>query len=43
MHAGTVAVRRQRLYALVALPRAERHRLSLRLAPGISGYAFTFG
>jgi len=43
VHAGVVTVRRQRLYTLVSLPRNERHRLSLRLAPGISGYAFTFG
>jgi cytochrome c biogenesis protein CcdA/thiol-disulfide isomerase/thioredoxin len=40
---GTVSVRRQRLYSLVSLPRSERHRLSLRLEAGISGYAFTFG
>jgi cytochrome c biogenesis protein CcdA/thiol-disulfide isomerase/thioredoxin len=40
---GTVTVRRQRLYSLVGLPRSERHRLSLRFAAGISGYAFTFG
>jgi cytochrome c biogenesis protein CcdA/thiol-disulfide isomerase/thioredoxin len=40
---GVVTVRHQRLYSLVSLPRAERHRLSLRLAPGVSGYAFTFG
>jgi len=40
---GVVTVRRQRLYRLVALPRAERHVLSLQFAPGISGYAFTFG
>jgi cytochrome c biogenesis protein CcdA/thiol-disulfide isomerase/thioredoxin len=40
---GVVTVSRQRLYRLVELPRAERHVLSLQLAPGISGYAFTFG
>jgi cytochrome c biogenesis protein CcdA/thiol-disulfide isomerase/thioredoxin len=40
---GTVTVRRQRLYSLVSLPGDERHRLSLRFAPGVSGYAFTFG
>ena len=40
---GTVSVRRQRLYSLVSLPRSQRHQLSLRFAPGISGYAFTFG
>ncbi|MBN1529933.1 MAG: cytochrome c biogenesis protein DipZ [Thermoleophilaceae bacterium] len=36
-------VRRQRLYRLVDLGRAGRHELTLELAPGISGYAFTFG
>jgi cytochrome c biogenesis protein CcdA/thiol-disulfide isomerase/thioredoxin len=39
----TIAVRRQRLYRLVDLPRAGRHTLELRVAPGVSGYAFTFG
>ena len=39
----TVAVRRQQLYELVTLPRAGEHRLSLRFAPGVAGYAFTFG
>ena len=39
----TVTVRRQRLYELVSLPRAGEHRLNLRFAPGIAGYAFTFG
>jgi len=43
VHEATVTVRRQRLYSLVALRRDERHRLTLRFAPGISGYAFTFG
>ncbi len=43
VHGGTVTVRGQRLYTLVSLPRDERHRLSLRLAPGVSGFAFTFG
>ncbi|MDX6581708.1 MAG: hypothetical protein QOI10_892 [Solirubrobacterales bacterium] len=33
----------QRLYRLVDLPRAESHILTLKFAPGISGYAFTFG
>ena len=33
----------QRLYRLVDLPRAERHVLSLRFAPRVAGYAFTFG
>jgi cytochrome c biogenesis protein CcdA/thiol-disulfide isomerase/thioredoxin len=38
-----VTVRDQRLYELVSLPKAGRHRLDLRLTPGLSGYAFTFG
>ena len=40
---GTVLVGRQRLYRLVELPEAERHLLTLELAPDVSGYAFTFG
>ena len=43
VHGGVVTVRRQRLYSLVSLPGDQRHRLSLRLAPGLSGFAFTFG
>jgi cytochrome c biogenesis protein CcdA/thiol-disulfide isomerase/thioredoxin len=43
VYGGVVTVRGQRLYTLVSLPRDERHRLSLRFAPGVSGYAFTFG
>ena len=43
VHGGVVTVRRQRLYTLVSLPADERHRLSLRFAPGVTGYAFTFG
>jgi cytochrome c biogenesis protein CcdA/thiol-disulfide isomerase/thioredoxin len=43
VHRAAVTVRRQRLYTLVSLPRDERHNLSLRLAPGVTGYAFTFG
>jgi len=43
VHDGVVTVRRQRLYSLVALPRDQPHRLSLRFAPGVTGYAFTFG
>ncbi|HWW89573.1 MAG TPA: cytochrome c biogenesis protein DipZ [Solirubrobacteraceae bacterium] len=43
VHAGVVTVRGQRLYTLVSLARNERHHLALRFAPGISGYAFTFG
>jgi cytochrome c biogenesis protein CcdA/thiol-disulfide isomerase/thioredoxin len=40
---GVATIRGERLYRLVELPRAERHVLSLRFEPGISGYAFTFG
>jgi thiol-disulfide isomerase/thioredoxin len=40
---GRAVVRRQRLYRLVELPRAERHLLTLDFDPGVSGYAFTFG
>ncbi|HYM45517.1 MAG TPA: cytochrome c biogenesis protein DipZ [Solirubrobacteraceae bacterium] len=40
---GIVTVSRQRLYTLVSLPRDEPHRLALRFAPGVTGYAFTFG
>jgi hypothetical protein len=43
VHSGLVTVTRQRLYTLVSLPHDERHRLSLRFAPGVTGYAFTFG
>jgi cytochrome c biogenesis protein CcdA/thiol-disulfide isomerase/thioredoxin len=43
VHAGTATVVRQRLYSLVSLRGDERHHLGLRFAPGISGYAFTFG
>jgi cytochrome c biogenesis protein CcdA/thiol-disulfide isomerase/thioredoxin len=43
VHGGSATVRRQRLYRLVELPRAERHLLTLDFDPGISGYAFTFG
>lgn len=38
-----VEVDRQRLYELVELPRAGRHRLTLEIGRGVSGYAFTFG
>jgi len=43
VHDGAATVRGQRLYSLVSLRGDEQHRLSLRLAPGVSGYAFTFG
>jgi thiol-disulfide isomerase/thioredoxin len=41
--AGDVVVRAQRLYHLVSLARPGVHRLELGFAPGISGFAFTFG
>ena len=40
---GVATVSAQRLYRLVELPRAGRHLLTLEFAPGVSGYAFTFG
>jgi hypothetical protein len=40
---ATVVVTSQRLYNLVALPRAQRHRLTLRFAAGTAAFAFTFG
>ncbi len=40
---SAVTVRRQRLYRLVKLDALEEHVLTLRLAPGVTGYAFTFG
>jgi cytochrome c biogenesis protein CcdA/thiol-disulfide isomerase/thioredoxin len=40
---GALTVREQRLYRLISLPRVEDRRLTLRLPPGVSGYAFTFG
>jgi hypothetical protein len=40
---GRAVVSDQRLYRLVELPRAERHLLTIDFAPGVSGYAFTFG
>jgi cytochrome c biogenesis protein CcdA/thiol-disulfide isomerase/thioredoxin len=43
VHGGVATVDRQRLYRLVELPGAQRHLLTLEFAPGISGYAFTFG
>jgi thiol-disulfide isomerase/thioredoxin len=36
-------IRQQKLYRLVALPRAGSHELELRPESGIHGYAFTFG
>jgi cytochrome c biogenesis protein CcdA/thiol-disulfide isomerase/thioredoxin len=43
VHNGVLTVTNQRLYSLVSLPNDAQHRLSLRFAPGVSGYAFTFG
>jgi cytochrome c biogenesis protein CcdA/thiol-disulfide isomerase/thioredoxin len=43
VHGGVVTVRGQRLYSLVSLPSDRRGHLSLRFAPGVTGYAFTFG
>ncbi len=43
VHNGVVTVKGERLYTLVSLPHDEHHRLSLRFAPGVTGYAFTFG
>jgi cytochrome c biogenesis protein CcdA/thiol-disulfide isomerase/thioredoxin len=43
VHRGVVTVTGQRLYTLVSLPGDERHHLRLRFAPGVTGYAFTFG
>jgi cytochrome c biogenesis protein CcdA/thiol-disulfide isomerase/thioredoxin len=40
---GHVTVREERLYRLVSLDRVEDRRLTLRVPPGVSGYAFTFG
>jgi cytochrome c biogenesis protein CcdA/thiol-disulfide isomerase/thioredoxin len=40
---GVATIDRQRLYSLVDLSGVERHTLTLQFAPGISGYAFTFG
>ncbi|HEY3828436.1 MAG TPA: cytochrome c biogenesis protein DipZ [Solirubrobacteraceae bacterium] len=43
VHGGHVTVSGERLYSLVSLPRDRRMRLSLRFAPGVTGYSFTFG
>jgi cytochrome c biogenesis protein CcdA/thiol-disulfide isomerase/thioredoxin len=40
---GRVTVRDERLYRLVSLPRVEDRRMTLRIPPGVTGYAFTFG
>jgi cytochrome c biogenesis protein CcdA/thiol-disulfide isomerase/thioredoxin len=39
----TVDVTSQKLYHLFSAPRVEKHTMTLKFAPGISGYAFTFG
>jgi cytochrome c biogenesis protein CcdA/thiol-disulfide isomerase/thioredoxin len=43
VHNGMLTVTNERLYSLVSLHGDQQHRLSLRFAPGVSGYAFTFG
>jgi cytochrome c biogenesis protein CcdA/thiol-disulfide isomerase/thioredoxin len=43
VHRGVVHVERQRLYHLVSAPASEHHELTLRVAPGVQAYAFTFG
>ncbi len=43
VHDGAVTVREERLYRLVSLPEAGEFELTLRVAPGVSAYAFTFG
>jgi cytochrome c biogenesis protein CcdA/thiol-disulfide isomerase/thioredoxin len=43
VHDGVVTVDSERLYDLVDLPRVAHHLLELEFAPGVSGYAFTFG
>ena len=40
---GVAEISRHRLYGLVSLPNDQPHVLTLKFAPGISGYAFTFG
>lgn len=40
---GVAKISGQRLYRLVDLPKVGVHDLTLRFAPGVSGYAFTFG
>jgi thiol-disulfide isomerase/thioredoxin len=43
VHGGRIAVRGQRLYRVAAFPTARDHLLTLRFAPGVTGYSFTFG
>jgi cytochrome c biogenesis protein CcdA/thiol-disulfide isomerase/thioredoxin len=40
---GRLTVREERLYRLVSLTEVEDRRLTLRVPPGVSAYAFTFG
>jgi cytochrome c biogenesis protein CcdA/thiol-disulfide isomerase/thioredoxin len=40
---GRIVVRRQRLYSVASFGRASDHVLTLRFAPGVTGYSFTFG
>jgi cytochrome c biogenesis protein CcdA/thiol-disulfide isomerase/thioredoxin len=40
---ASVTVQRQQLYALVSLPRAEFHALTVVVPPGVRAYDFTFG
>ncbi len=42
-HEQTVKVTTQKLYHLLSRPRSGTYDLHLRFAPGVSGYAFTFG
>jgi Thioredoxin like C-terminal domain len=43
VHGGSVQVRGQRLYWLVALPGAQQHEVTVQIPPGVSAYDFTFG
>ncbi|MDX6566904.1 MAG: hypothetical protein QOE10_2566 [Gaiellales bacterium] len=43
VHDSKVTVTGERLYTLVSLASDQRHELSLRFTPGVTGYAFTFG
>jgi cytochrome c biogenesis protein CcdA/thiol-disulfide isomerase/thioredoxin len=39
----TVRVTSQKLYHLLSRPQVEKHTMTLKFSPGVSGYAFTFG
>jgi hypothetical protein len=43
VHNGAFTVRGQRLYALVSLPVAEQHEVTVEIPPYVSAYDFTFG